>query len=336
MNDNHSREAEKGRRSLLITAALAILISLILIVGIIWKHEVGLRQEEKSRKDKVAKGPRINVVKAKKGPRARSVLLIGEAFPYANVVLYAKISGYLQEIRVDKGDKVQADEIIAILDSPELNKQYAAAVADAKNKEADAERYRYLLKSGSVSVQTADNAEATAKIARDTAASLLAQKDYEVMRAPFNGIITARYVDPGALLQAATSSQTSSSPVVSLSETDRLRVYVYPDQRTASRVKIGDQVEVADATRPENKVSAKVSRTTGQLDTKTRTLLVEIDLDNGEGKILAGSFVQVTLYVSNPPAIEIPASALVIRGEKTFVGTVGTDNVASFSRGEGL
>lgn len=69
MNDNHSREAEKGRRSLLITAALAILISLILIVGIIWKHEVGLRQEEKSRKDKVAKGPRINVVKAKKGPR---------------------------------------------------------------------------------------------------------------------------------------------------------------------------------------------------------------------------------------------------------------------------
>ncbi|MGB6065849.1 MAG: efflux RND transporter periplasmic adaptor subunit [Desulfomonilaceae bacterium] len=330
MNNNRSRQPENSRRPLLIGAALAVLVSLILIVGMIWRHEVRVRQEEKALKEHVAKGPRVNVVKAKKAPKTRPVLLIGEAFPYANVALYAKISGYLQEIRVDKGDVVKSDEIIAILDSPELNKQHAAALADAKNKMADAERYRYLLKTGAVSVQTADNAETTARIARETAASLLAQKDYEVMRAPFNGVITARYVDPGALLQAATSSQTSSSPVVSLSKTDRLRVYVYPDQKTASSVKIGDKAEVADATRPANKVSAKVSRTTGQLDATTRTLLVEIDLDNSEGKILAGSFVQVTLFVSNPPAIEIPASGLVIRGDKTFVGTVGPDDKASF------
>ncbi len=330
MNDNRSEQAKKRGRSILIPAALAVIISLILIVAMIWRHEVRLGREEKSRKDHVARGPRVNVVKAKKAPETRSIVLTGEAFPYANVALYAKISGYLQEIRVDKGDQVRADEIIAIIDSPELNKQYAAAVADARNKRSDAERFQYLLKSGSVSIQNAENAETTAKIAEDNAAALKAQKDYEVIRAPFSGIITSRYVDPGALLQAATTSQTSSVPVVSVSQTDFLRVYVYPDQRTASSVRIGDRADVGDATRPQIKVSAKVSRTTGQLDTKTRTLLVEIDLDNQKGRILPGSFVQVTLYVSIPPAIEIPAAGLVMRGDKAFVGIVDKQNKASF------
>ena len=104
------------------------------------------------------------------------------------------------------------------------------------------------------------------------------RKTMQVMRAPFDGIITARYADPGALVQAATSAQTTALPVVALSQTDRLRVYVYPDQKTASSVQMGDKAEVSDVTRPETKLSATVSRTTGELDVKTRTLLVEIEL----------------------------------------------------------
>ena len=150
------------------------------------------------------------------------------------------------------------------------------------------------------------------------------------MRAPFDGIITARYADPGALVQAATGAQTTALPVVAVSETDHLRVYVYPDQKTASSVKIGDRAEVADVTRPDSKVSATVSRTTGELDVKTRTLLVEIDLDNREGKFLAGSFVQVTLYFGIPASVEIPAEGLVMRGDKAFVGIVDADKKATF------
>lgn len=329
MNDNRSGP-EKSRRPLLLGAILAVVMSLIVLVGLIWRHEVRLRDEEKSRKDSVAQGARVRVAKAQKASETRSVLLVGEAFPYANVNLYAKISGYLQEIRVDKGDQVKADQVIAILDSPELNKQYAAALADARNKRVDAERFQYLLKSGSVSTQNAENAETTAKIAEDNAAALKAQKDYAVMRAPFDGIITARYADPGALLQAATSAQTTALPVVALSQTDHLRVYVYPDQKTASSVQIGDRAEVADVTKPETKLSATVSRTTGQLDPRTRTLLVEIDLNNCDGNILAGSFVQVTLYIRLPPAVEIPAGALVMRGDKAFVGTIDAENKATF------
>jgi membrane fusion protein, multidrug efflux system len=328
MIDNRS-EPEKSRRSLLLGIVLAALISLIFLVSLIWRHEVRLGHEVKSRKESVAKGQRVRVAKAKKAPETKSVVLVGEAFPYANVNLYAKISGYMQEIRVDKGDQVKVDQVIAILDSPELNKQYAAALADARNKRVDAERFQYLLKSGSVSTQNAENAETTAKISEDNAAALKAQKDYEVMRAPFDGIITARYADPGALVQAATTSQ-PALPVVALSQTDHLRVYVYPDQKTASSVQIGDRAEVADVTRSEAKLSGTVSRTTGQLDPKTRTLLVEIDLDNREGKILAGSFVQVTLQIRIPAAVEIPAGALVMRGDKAFVGTIDGENKAIF------
>jgi membrane fusion protein, multidrug efflux system len=330
MSDTQSGTAEKRRRRLFLGGALAVLVSLILLSGLIWRDEVRLRHEEKSRKDSLAHGPKVRVAKAKKAPEVKPVVLVGEAFPYANVTLYAKISGYLQEIRVDKGDQVKADQIVAVLDSPELNKQYAAALADARNKRADAERFQYLLKSGSISIQNAENAETTAKIAEDNAAALKAQKDYEVMRAPFDGIITARYADPGALVQAATSAQTTALPVVALSQTDRLRVYVYPDQKTASSVQLGDKAEISDATRPEIKVSATVSRTTGELDPKTRTLLVEIDLDNREGKILAGSFVQVTLFIHIPATIEIPAVGLVMRGDKSFVGTLDAQNKATF------
>jgi RND family efflux transporter MFP subunit len=334
MSDTNSGQLEKRRRLLFRAGISAIVVSLIVLAGLLWKHQSLLREEEKSRKAFLAKGQNVRVTRAKKGPETKSVLLIGEAFPYANVNLYAKISGYLQEIRVDKGDKVKVDQIIAILDSPELNKQYAAALADARNKRVDAERFQYLLKSGSVSVQNAEASETTAKIAEDTAASLLAQKDYEVIRAPFDGIITARYADPGALLQAATSAQTTALPVVALSETDRLRIYIYPDQKTANSVKIGDRVEVAEVTKPDTKLSATVSRTTGQLDTRTRTLLVEIDLDNREGKILAGGFVQVTLFIDIPPTIEIPAGALIMRGDNAFVGIVDHRNRASFRQVE--
>ena len=149
------------------------------------------------------------------------------------------------------------------------------------------------------------------------------------MRAPFSGTITARFVDPGALVQGCDGAQTTALPIVTLSETDRLRVYVYPDQKTASLVRVGDLVEVSDTARPDAKLTATVTRTSGELDLKTRTLLVEIDCDNRAGLILAGSFLQVTLHLRMPHQVEIPAQALIIRGKNTLVGIVTPENKVS-------
>jgi RND family efflux transporter MFP subunit len=308
----------------------AVVVSLVFLIALILHQEDSVRSEAQSRAAELAAGKRVRVVAAKAGKPERTVSLPGEARPYASVTLYAKVSGYLKDIKVDKGDKVTQDRVLATIESPELDSQYAGALADAKNKRLDAERYRTLLTSGSVSEQQADNVETTAKIAEETAASLKAQMEYLTVRAPFAGTITARYVDPGALLQAAVTAQTTAQGIVSISQTDRLRVYVYPDQKTAGLVQVGDRGEVADTSVPDTKVPATVSRTSGELDIKTRTLLVELDVDNREGKILAGSFVKVSLTVRSHPYVQVPVEALVIRAEKTLVATLNDKNQADF------
>jgi membrane fusion protein, multidrug efflux system len=151
---------------------------------------------------------------------------------------------------------------------------------------------------------------------------LLAQKDYEKIRAPFAGTIAIRFVDPGALVQNATTAQTSALPVVTLSNTDRLRIYVYADQKTAGSIRVGDRVEVTDPTRRDVKVSATVTRTSGELDPKTRTLLAEIEVDNKDKNIIAGSFVQVNVNIEMPPGVEVPTQALIMRGDKSFVAVI--------------
>lgn len=326
MSDVSSHGKRKSGRSLIIAGVLLIVMIVVFLSTLVSRQKTCLRDAAEARVAAINAGRPVSVVKAIRASGERPVVLLGEARPYTIVTLYAKVSGYLRDIKVDKGDHVEADQLLAIIESPELHRQYDAAVADAKNKRVDAVRSRGLLQSGAVSPQNFERMDTLAQVAEETAASILAQKDYEILRAPFTGTITARFADPGALVQSAATAQTSALPVVTISETDRLRVSVYPDQETASLIHVGDRAEVSDATRPEVKFSARVSRTNGELDTKTRTLLAEIDLDNREGRILAGSFVQVRLFVRIPPHVEIPAQALVIHGDKTFVGVVTPEN----------
>jgi len=329
MNNLLSNLGPKSDRRFLLSGALLVIAILVLLIVMFARQRIHLLNDSKDLEATVKDGRPVRVIKATRGPDERPVAFTGEARPYATVIIYAKVSGYLREIRVDKGDRVEADQILAIIESPELNRQYDAALADAMNKRLDAERARGLFETGAISSQSYHGSETTAEIAEQTAASVLAQKDYLTVRAPFAGTITARFADPGALLQAATSAQTTALPIVSLSQTDQLRVYAYPDQKTASLVKIGDRTEVADTTRPELKLYGTVSRTSGELDLKTRTLLVETDLENPNNQILAGSFVQVTIYLRMPPYIEVPADALIIRGNETLVGIVTKENKIS-------
>ena len=233
-------------------------------------------------------GPEVRVTAAKLSAGARSVSIVGEARPYASVTLYSKVSGYLKEVRVDKGDRVKAGQILAVIESPELDRQYDAALAHAVDKRRDANRSKLLVAKGYISRQDADHADTAASQSESNAASLKTQKDYEILRAPFAGTVTARFADPGALLQSAVSSQTTALPVVTVSSTEKLRVYIYLDQRDAVYVRAGDPVEIADSARPDIRLPASVTRMSGELDSRTCTLLTEIELDNRKGTILAG------------------------------------------------
>ncbi len=133
------------------------------------------------------------------------------------------------------------------------------------------------------------------------------------------------------MLQSAANSQTTALPLVTLSRTDKLRVYIYLDQKDAAYVRIGDRAEISDASRPEVMLpAASITRISGQLDQVTRTLLAELDVDNKQGLLLAGSFVRVQLKFKTAPSVEIPAEALLMKGDKAFVAVVTEGNKVHF------
>jgi membrane fusion protein (multidrug efflux system) len=278
------------------------------------------------------KGPSVEVAIAHKVAGSDTIRLIGEARPYQSAILYAKVSGYMRSISVDKGDFVHANRVIAVIESPETDKQYQAAVADAHNKELIAKRAATLVKKEMISQQDADQAEADAAVSKANLEQIGTLKSYEELRAPFSGTVTARYSDPGALIQNAATSQTSALPLVEVSETTRLRIYVYVDQAHAPFVRNGDTVTITDQANPSLKVVARVTRTSGEIDPKTRTLLVEIDVDNPHNRILAGSFVQAELKVQTPRYVEVPSDALIVRGTQMFVAVVTPDNTIKFTQ----
>jgi len=321
----------QGARKLFIFGIVIITISLLAVVGLFINRKISLANEAKVRVAAVQAGIGVQVVSVQRSLGERTITVTGEAQPFATVTLYAKISGYLKEIRVDKGDRVTAGEVLAIIESPELDRQYESAAVDAQDKRRDANREKILVEKNLISQQDADHAEAAAHESEANAEALKTQKEYEILRAPFPGIVTVRYVDPGALLQSAADSQTTALPLVTLSQTDKLRVYIYLDQKDAAFVRIGDQAVISDASRPEVVLPiASITRISKQLDSNTRTLLAELDVDNKHGLLLAGSFVRVSLKFKATPSIEIPTQALLMKADKAFVAVITQGNKINF------
>jgi len=272
-------------------------------------------------------GPRVELATVTAGPNSRDITLLGDTRPYLTTTIFAKIAGYVRAVNVDKGDAVHAGQVLVEIDSVETDSQYASAVADMNNKQKLVARARSLLATGNMSVQAADQAETDLRVAQQTVSNLAAMRSYETLRAPFDGIITARFADPGALLQGATTNQASSLPVLAVSDVSKLRVGAYVEQRDVAAVHIGDVAEVADASNPDRHVTARLTRTAGSLDPRTRTLYVEIEVDNRDGFLLAGSFAYVTLKVPLTSRPRIPVAALLQRGGVTAVAVAGDDGI---------
>jgi membrane fusion protein, multidrug efflux system len=335
MPDGQMPESQSRRRGsawLYLAGILLVLIAGAMAFVLITRQRSHVEAATEQLTAEGQKGPSVEIATAHKVAGSNTLRLIGEARPYQSAILYAKVSGYMRSISVDKGDFVHANQMLAVIESPETDKQYQAAVADAHNKELIANRAATLVKKEMISQQDADQAEADAAVSKANLEQIGTLKSYEELRAPFSGTVTARYSDPGALIQNAATSQTSALPLVEVSETTRLRIYVYVDQAHAPFVRNGDEVTILDQANPNLKVVARVTRTSGEIDPKTRTLLVEIDVDNPHNRILAGSFVQAELKVETPRYVEVPSDALIVRGTGTFVAVVTPDNTIKFTQ----
>lgn len=317
-------EPRAGRASRgLVAASVAVVgVAAGAVVLIAARRSASVHREADARTAAVAHGMVVRTASVTTSPAVRHLALIGEARPFAEVTLYAKVSGYLQSIRVDRGDRVRAGQVLATVQSPETDRAFAGAKAEYDQKNVTSSRMSQLLAQQFVSNQEADQARADAAVARERMNALAEQRGYETLRAPFDGVVTARFADPGALMQNAASSQTAALPVVTVSQLDRLRVFVYLDQGDAAAIRTGAVGIITEEDRPGVRVPARVTRVSGTLDPRTRKMLAELDLDDRAGQIVPGAFVQVTLDLPATPRPEAPVDALITRGTASYVALV--------------
>jgi RND family efflux transporter MFP subunit len=272
-------------------------------------------------------GPRIEIVTTTSGPTERVIKLLGDARSGATTTLYGKVAGYLKSIPVDKGDKVTAGQVVAEIESPELEQQYAGASADLANKQRNLDRAKDLFAKGAGTQVALQQAETDVTVAQNTVAVLGTTRSYQKILAPYNGRVTQRFVDPGALITNAQTNSTGALAIMTISDDTRLRIYAYVQQADAPFVHNGDPVEISDASNSNRTKMASVTRMTGELDQKTRTMLIEVDVDNSDGFLIPGSFAYLALRVPLKSSPQIPVTALLTRGDKSTVAVVDNDTV---------
>ena len=262
---------------------------------------------------------------------SQTLALPGTLQGYVQAPIAARASGYVRRWTKDIGSRVEKGELLAEIETPELDQQLsqgAAARAQAASSLALAnstmERWEALRKKDAVSQQELDerrsnDAQARANLgAADANVDRLRQlAGFKRIVAPFSGVIMRRNVDVGDLIDAG-----GSRPLFLLAQTDPLRIYVNVPQTYTQMIKVGQQVTVTQAELVGQKFRGEVARTAGAIDTATRTMQVEVTLPNKEGLLLPGAYVQVALPLAPSQALTIPANALMIRGDGMRVAVV--------------
>ena len=324
--------AETPRRSRLVAASsIAAVIAAAAGTAALFarEHAAQARQEEALKKE-VEQGPVVRVARVAVAPADRVVSLPAEVRAEQHATLYAKVSGYVSKVLVERGDKVRKGQDLAVLESPDLDALVASAQAELTFRKQQLSRVERLASSGRVSVQDREAAEEGLKLARAALVRAEIQKGYQVLRAPFDGTVTARYADPGALLPAATGSTSSAQPLLEVAQVDRLRIALHLGQDDAARVRVGDKVQLQIS--PEQApLEARISRISQSLEPRTRTMLCEIDVADPPAGLYPGAFVQTQLPLHGPPRPLIPTDALVGQGGQLFAAIV-EDGKVHFQR----
>jgi RND family efflux transporter MFP subunit len=222
---------------------------------------------------------------------------------------------------------VTENQVLGVLTTPETEQQLVPLMANLKTQQAIADRLRPLVPRGVVAQQDLDRADAAVQQAQSDVDRLRAIRGFNMIRAPFPGVVTRRYVDVGALMPAPSAATQSAAPLVDVADVSRVRVVVYVGQRDATGIRIGDEVEVARDDDREHAVHGSVSRMPHELDLRTRTMWVETDLDNAALAFYPGVYVTVTLHVPAPAGVIVPEDAIALVEGKTSVAVVADRKV---------
>jgi RND family efflux transporter MFP subunit len=292
--------------------------------------------------------PTVDVVRVIEQPADVTLSMPGELDPYQVVAIYAKVTGFVKTIRVDRGSRVRAGEVIAVLEAPELTAQRAEAESKLQAAEAQLTAVR---SKADADASTYDRLEAAAATPGVVAGNdvLVAQKGLEASRsqvtagqqsvaaarqalqsvtdiehylqvtAPFDGVVTERNVHPGALV-GPDSGAGSSAPIVRIVQNRRLRLVVPVPQAYVAGVTPGTVVPFSVSGFPGQTFSGTIARIAQAVDVKTRTMAVELDVANADGRLASGAFCQVQWPVRRPaPSLFVPSGSVASTTDRTFV-----------------
>jgi RND family efflux transporter MFP subunit len=323
------------RRKIQRYALILLVVALVLGAwGIISRV---LARSALSRETAQAAVPMVITVAPNRTALGEELVLPGVVQAYIEAPIYARTSGYLKEWRTDIGTQVTKGQLLAEIETPEVDQQLAQAQADLATARANEAlsnstnaRWKGLLATESVSKQDADEkaGDAAAKKATaDSAAANLARlREFESFKrvvAPFNGVITARNTDVGALINAG---QSAGTELFRIADTHKLRVYVQVPEIYASATKPGLDADLKFAEQPRKSYPAKTVRTSNAIDPGLKTLQVELELDNADHEVFPGAYAEVHFKMAaNADSLRLPANALLFRSAGLQVATVDAD-----------
>jgi RND family efflux transporter MFP subunit len=333
------QEIISPRKAVIGVVLVAIVLGLLAGLGI-W-HRISDDRALAKTTDELA-APTVIVETPKQGSPVDSFLLPGNVTAFVDSPIYARTTGYLTKWYFDIGARVKKGALLAEIASPEVDQQLAQAEADlhtseanAANSQAQADRYTGLLKSNSVSAYDTENlvSQAKAQAAGVKSAQANVQRlhelqSFEKIYAPFDGVVTARAVDTGQLVDVGTGRE-----MFHMQELNTLRVFANVPQISTSDVKRGQKIDLTFPEHANKTFVGTLVRTADAIDPASRTLLVEVDVDNRSGELLPGSLAQVHFKMPVPhTALIVPASALIFRKEGIRVGTVVNGNTAHLAK----
>jgi RND family efflux transporter MFP subunit len=314
-----------------------ILFVIFLVLGIYAVSQRATEHKALAQQTEQMAVPYVSVIHATPIDADSEMVLPGSLKPYVESPIYARTNGYLKKWYKDIGSHVEKGELLAEIDTPEIDQQLAQARADLVTSQANlslstltAARYQDLIKTDSVSRQDLDNANGDLAARRamvqsaDAGVKRLEElESFKRVYAPFTGIITQRNVDPGTLINAGNGG-TATKEMFDLAQIDPMRVYVAVPQSYSQSIRVGLKACLSLTELAQRTFCGQVVRTANSIDPDTRTLLTEVDVPNSSGTLLPGSYAEVHFDVRvSGQRVSLPVNALLFRPDGTMAAVVG-------------
>jgi RND family efflux transporter MFP subunit len=343
-----------GRRIRFAAVTLAVALAAAFVVV----HQIKGQQESALAAATAAsseEAPPVQVMQVDLAPPTEVLTLPGEIRGWYSSTIYARVSGYVAKWIVDIGDRVKKDQVLATIDTPELDAQleagqaqFTASEAEVKVKEAEAEfaKTTYERWQGSpkgvvsdqeredkkaryaVSVAQLNAARARVSLDQANVNRLTFLAHFKQVVAPYEGIITERRVDIGDLVTAGSTA--STTPLYEIAQSEKVRVFADVPQVATGEVGEGTPAQVTAKEYPDRKFEGKVTATSKSIDLKARTLRVEVDLSNDDLALLPGMYVQVAFHLKPTSFVQVPASALLFRAAGPQVAVIDSNATVKF------